>query len=68
MNSSIILCPCGAWHPCEIRVTERYSHRFTCGLYVILDRGEAQYEYEGRPVEVIDLASGTNHLFVRLAQ
>ena len=65
-QSSIILCPCGRWHNAAAIVTERYRQRFRCGLSVTCEAGMVKYRYKRRDVEVVELAGGQMHLFVRL--
>lgn len=66
MKSSLVLCPCGRWHGIVTIVTETYRHRFRCGLRVTCKAGNLQFAYKKHQVEIVELASGQEHLFIRV--
>lgn len=66
MKPGLVLCLCRRWHAIAVRATERYRHRFRCGLSVVLNAGVTEFRYKGATLNIGDLAGGKHYLFIKL--
>ena len=68
----LVMCPCGQWHRAPIRATEEFRLRLECDLLIHLTFEEPgpfiQFIYKGSVVEIVDLGTGVDHLYVKLEE
>lgn len=63
---AIVKCPCGRLHRHVLFVTERYTHRFRCGLVVEVNKEFTEYRRHRKPIQVERMSAHPNNLEIRL--